>query len=95
MSGTKPNEAALDHILYLIVLPQEGARDVSSFQGFSSRLVNSEALRQGEVHAALARPAQQVAAYVPDVGARLSCGGGGVVGDQERGWVSRSGMEEP
>ncbi len=49
MSGAKPNEAALDHTLYLIVLPREGAGDFSSFHGFGSRLVNSKVLRQGEV----------------------------------------------
>jgi hypothetical protein len=35
MSDSKPNEGALDHILYLLVLPQKGSGEYSPFQGFS------------------------------------------------------------
>jgi hypothetical protein len=35
MREAQPNEGALDHILYLIVLPQEGSGNFTPFQGFS------------------------------------------------------------
>ena len=35
MTDPQPNEGVLDHILYLIVLPQEGSGKFTPFQGFS------------------------------------------------------------
>jgi hypothetical protein len=35
MREAQPNEGALDHILYLMVLPEEGSGSFTPFQGFS------------------------------------------------------------